>query len=476
MSLRTSLAWTYLAQVASFLISFASTVVIARLVSPRDFGILAMASAISTIIAVFLGFHLAKYIMREKEVSSEVLQSVFTVNVIMTLLYVVAILAGSFAAFRISHSADVGRFLLVFAIFPLLAMMEFVPAALCTRDARFGVISILSVLRAIVMAVTTIVLASRGFAYMSFAWAQVLAWLATSIGYNWLAWRPDAYRLRFKEIRPIITFGTQMMSVSGVAHLSTRVGEMVLGSLLGLASLGLYTRASNLTNQLYSNIYGAGSNVMFSRLSEELRTTGRIHDTYLRFMNLMLGLLWPMMFGVAVLAQPTIHILYGAKWQAAASPLALLMIAFAITVGIGMSAEIFILRHQTKQQVKIEMVRSLVGLALFSGAALISLPGAAAAKVAEAVLAALLYRKPMARLVGGPEGDLRRMYMESSLLTGAAVLPSLVLMWHYDWSPSTPVPLIVAAVSLGILFWAALIVSRRHPILVEASRMLRLRL
>lgn len=476
MSVRRSLAWTYIAQALSFFVTFGSTLVVARLVSPRDFGIFAMANAVSTIINVLMQFGLAKYLMRETEMTRELLRSVFTVNVIMSFLYTGMVIIGSLAAGRLFGSVEVGQFLLVFAIFPMFAMMEFIPAALCARDMRFGVISVIAVVRAVVMAVVTLALAFEGFAYMSFAWAQIAAWAATAVCYNIIVWRPDVWRLRVQGIRSILQFGTQMIGITGVGQLSTRAGEMVLGSMLGLTPLGLYTRASSLPTTLYSTVYTAGSNVIFSRLSQDLRETGAFNETYLRFMRLILGLLLPMMLGLAVLAQPIIFILYGAKWQAAATPLALLTIATAVTVAIGMTSELFILRRETRRQVKIEGVRAAAGFVLFAAGTMISLPAAAAAKLLESILAFFLYRKPMARMLGGPAGELPKVYREALLLSAAATLPSFVLMCWTNWSATTSLPAVAGSIGAGGLLWIALLVRRRHPIAMEAARILRVSL
>ena len=250
MSVRISIAWTYLSQAVCFVITFASTIVVARIVSPRDFGIFAMAVAVTTIINVLMQFGLAKYLMREAELSRELLRLVFTVNVLMSLLYSGSIFFGAYVAGHFFGSSEVSQFLFVFAFFPFLAMMEFIPAALCARDMRFGVIATMSLIRAVVMALATIGLAWLGFAYMSFAWAQVLAWVATSIGFNIAAWRPDVWKLRIKGIRAILQFGAQMIGISGIGQLSSRACEMTLGSLIGLTGLGLYSRASSLPTVL----------------------------------------------------------------------------------------------------------------------------------------------------------------------------------------------------------------------------------
>ena len=473
MSVRRSLAWTYLAQALSFFVTFGSTVVIARLVSPRDFGIFAMATAVSTIINVFMQFGLAKYVVREQELTQDVLRSVFTVNVMMSAVYIGAILIGSVAAGRLFGSPEVGRFLLVFAIFPLFAMIEFVPEALCTREMRFGTVAAIWVVRAMVLAITTLVLAYNGFSYMSFAWAQVIAWAVTASCFNVLIWRPDVWRLRFTGVRKILGFGAQMIGISGVGQLSTRLGEMALGSMLGLTPLGFYTRAAGLPASLYSTVYAAGSNVMFSRMSRELRETGALHVTYLRFMRMILGLLWPMLIGLAVVAQPVIHILYGTKWHAAATPLSLLAIGWAVTLGIGMTSELFVLRHQTQRQVKFESFKAVAGFLMFAAGTLISLPAAAGAKLAEAVLAFMLYRKPMAGLIGAPASEMRGVYTEGLWLSLAAILPSLALMVWTGWSPLTPLPMLIASIGSGGVLWAGLLWQRQHPIALEFVRLLR---
>lgn len=475
MSVRRSLAWTYSAQGLSFLISFSSTIVVARLVTPRDFGIFAMAGAVAIVINVLMQFGLAKYITREAEIGLEKLRAVFTVNVFMSLLYCGSLLIGALVARHMIGSDEVADFLLVFAIFPLFAMMEFIPAALSARDMKFGLIAVATVTRAVVVAGTTVALALLGYAYMSFAWAQVVTSLATALIFNVAVWRPEVWRLRFRGLRSIAQFGAQMIGISGINQFNVRGGEMALGSLLGLTSLGFYSRASSLPQTIYQNVLGPGSNVIFSKLAADLRETGAIHDTYVRFMRLLLALMWPMLLGIAVLAQPVIFVLYGSQWQEAAVPLALLAIATAATAALGLTGEVFILRGETGRQIRIEAIRAALGISIFIGGAMISLTMAAAARIAEALLAFLLYRRSLLRLVGGPRGPLRMIYLEAVLAAGLAIAPSFALMVWWSWSPNTPIAQIALAVLLGIAAWALFLVWRRHPLYLEVVNLLKVR-
>lgn len=451
---------------------FGSSIIVARLVTPRDFGIFGMAVAITTIINVLLQFGVSHYIMREREINRDILRSLFTVNSSLTLVYFVAIHVAALVCIH-SRSPEVGHFLQLFSLWPLISMFESIPNALCAREMRFGVISAISFLKAFVMFSVTIVFAYLGFAYLSFAWASVISALVTATAYNVVCFRPDIWKPRFVDFKKLVHFGIDMVGVGGLSQLSARGGEMALGTLLGLTSLGLYTRASNLPTTIYVNVYGVSTNVVFSRLSRDFRERGSFHETYFRFMRLLLGVLWPAMLGVAVLAEPLVHVLYGSRWQSAALPLALLMCATAVTLAIGMSAEVFVLRHQTRKQAKLEAARAVLSLALFIGGALISLPMAAAAKLAEVLLAYLVYRRLMDDLVGGPKGALEAVYAEALLLSTGAIAPPLVLMIYRDWTPSVSLLEMFAAVASGMMIWCFLLVLRQHPIIEEAKILLR---
>ena len=97
----------------------------------------------------------------------------------------------------------------------------------------------------------------------------------------------------------------------------------------------------------------------------------------------------------------------------------------------------------------------------------ISLPAAAAARLGEGIVAYFLYRPHMDRLIGISRGRLDRLYVECLALALVAVLPSLLLMLWSRFDAGTPLLLILAAVTLGVASWAALLVRLRHPVLEE---------
>ena len=467
MSVRKSLVWSYSAQALSFVVAFASSVVIARLVTPREFGIFAMAASISAFLGLVFGFGLSNLIVRDEEMPKDRLRSILAVSSSYTLFLCILLVTSGLLAKHVFNSPDVGDFLLVYALVPAVQMFELIPEAICRRNMRFQTISAISVMKTVTMAGSTIVLAILGYRHMSFAYAGLIATIASVATYNLLYWRESVYRPRLQGYRTILTFGLQMVSINGFGQLNNRISEMTLGSWLGLGALGLYSRASNLANQLQQNVYGVATGVIFVRMSMDFRETGKFDATYLRALRILLAVVWPMMLGMAVLSYPFINLLYGEKWLGAALPLTFLMLAYFTVLGIGMQWQVFVLRKETALQTKIEAIRAAAGVTMFCIGCLISLPAAAAARVGEAIVAYLLYRPHMDRLIGIPRGRLDRVYGECLILAGVAVLPSLGLMLWSRFDPDTPLIAVFASVMIGVLAWAALLIRMKHPVTEE---------
>jgi O-antigen/teichoic acid export membrane protein len=242
--------------------------------------------------------------------------------------------------------------------------------------------------------------------------------------------------------------------------------------MLGLASLGLYSRASNLASLIFQNLYGTATGVIFAQLSKTFRETGELRAPFLRGLEMILAVMWPLLIGLAVLSQPAVHILYGAKWQAAAQPLSLLMIAQFVILSFGMNWELFVLRDETARQTNYEIFRAVGGLVLFALGSLFGLSAAAAGRIGEATIGAVAYLPHMSRLSGASLPEFGKVYLESVLLTIAAVSPSLGLMLWSGWSPETSPILIALAVLSGLGLWALALKQLRHPFLNEILHVL----
>jgi O-antigen/teichoic acid export membrane protein len=184
--------------------------------------------------------------------------------------------------------------------------------------------------------------------------------------------------------------------------------------------------------------------------------------------EMVTALLWPAFVGLAILAGPFILRVYGERWVPAAVPLAMLAVASAIQVSITMTWEVFVACGELRTQTRIEFIRAGASLAMFIAGCAVSLPAAAATRIADALVAVLLYRGHLQRMTDTTFADFLPVYVRSGILTGLAVLPAAALMIIYKGSATTPLALAIATIAAGVVLWILGLVLLKHRLLAEA--------
>lgn len=458
-----------LSQGSLFVLQFGTSVVIARLLTPYEMGIFAVAVAVVGLLSILRALGLPAYLVRSPELSEALLASVFTVNAAIGVLLACGIAGLSVLGGALLGEPGVQRALLVMALVPLLGVFDFLPAALIERDGNFRTIAVMGIVRALVANGVALWLAFRGFSYMSLAYGQVASAVVSVAGFNAVGWRHVRLRPGLEDWRGLMRYALQMVGISGVTIFASRMSELILGRVLGLDALGLYSRASGLSGTLWDSVHLVILRIVFVDFSNQKRQGLSLRAGYLGVVRLATALLWPAFGGLAVVAGPVVLTLYGPAWTAAAVPLSLLSVSAAVLVAITMTWEVFNVSQETGRQARIEFVRAGVGLVLFGGGCLVGISGAAVARVVESCFSVALYRPHLERMTDTRWRDLVPIYGESALLTAAAILPACVAMSVYGWSPAAPLPVVGASVVAGMVAWAAAGFSLGHPLAREAQ-------
>ena len=471
-SVRGSLAWMMVSQSALFVLQFAASVIVARLLTPYDMGVFAVAASIAGLLSILRAMGLAGYIVRAVELTPTMLSTAFTINAILAVLVACIIVALSALGGALLNEPGVQQVLLVMAVLPLISIFEFLPAAAIERRGNFRAVAILGIVRSVIANAVTLAFALKGFSYMSLAYGQASATLVSAIGMSVIGRRDVRLRLGVTGWRDMIRYGLQMLAISGVNVLGGKMAELVLARLLGLSALGLFSRASGLTSMLWDNIHVLIARVVFVDFSEQRRRGLSLRSSYLRILQMVTALLWPAFAGLAVIAGPLIMALYGEAWVGAALPLSLLSVAAFIGVSVTMTWEVFVVSRETARQTRFEFIRAGVGFLLFVPGCLISINGAAASKIGESLFSMLLYRPHLQRMTDTSGADYVPIYRDSAILTVAAIFPACAVMTIFGWSPHAPLTVVLSAVVVGLLSWCVGLYILRHPIYDEALRLL----
>ena len=463
--------WTFSSQISNFVIQFATSIVVARLLSPKEMGVYAIAIAAIGIVQLFGSFNVGAYVIREGELSAETLDTAFTLNAIISAALGLIIFVSSYFAGWMLGDRMVVSVMQLLSMSPLISILSFRPSIMMQRAIQFRGISVLATISSGVAAFVTIVAAYEGQSSLSPAIGTVAASLVGTVGTVGIGWSYCSFRTSVYSWRPIMAFGLRLMSIGGVAATAVRISDLIVGHMLGLAALGLYSRATNLASMLFQNVYGSATRVIFVKLSEAQRNDDRVAETYLHGLRLITGVMGPINLGLAVLAGPAIHLLYGAKWIGAATPFAFLMIAQFISLSFAMNWELFVIRDELKAQTKIEIIRSVVGVISQTIGCFFSLAAVAASSIFDALVSLWLYNPHMSKLARKPRVAFYSIYAEVVGLSALATMPAFILMLIRNWQVNTPPIEVGASVLAGSVLWAAAIAKSKHPLRNEVERL-----
>lgn len=466
-SFRRSLAWLGASQIASFVIVFAGSVVLARFLTPYEMGVYAAAAAVLGILGALRAFGLPNIIIREPELTSSLASTAFTINAGLCLLSSLLLLMASRVAEYVYGDPSIERLLTVLAVLPTISILEFLPAAYLERIGAFQKISMISLGKVVISALVTVYLAYSGCSFMSIAWANLVASAFTAISFNVFGRDKVSLRLDLSEWRKIGTFGVQMLMINVLGAMVPRFFDLILGRIVGLEALGLWSRAWGLNNMLWDNIHVIVARVVFVDFSERQRRSLPLRESYLRVGEILTGVLWPAFTGLAIVSGPVVYTVYGPAWTGAATPLALMSLAGVILTAVTMIWEVYVVRGEIAAQIRFQVRRAAISLTLFVLGCFGGLHWAAASRLGDSFAAVMLAKADLQRMTGTEAADYPPIYLRSAVLAVAACLPAAALMQAHSWSVETSFIQVLGAVALGGLLWLIGLRLFRHPIYEE---------
>ena len=311
-----ALKWSVSGDVAEQVIRAGYAIVLARLLSPREFGLVAMVTVITQFVISIADLGFEEALVQWPDVSEAHRSSVFWLTLVVGAGLAVALFAGaqSIAAFYgVQEVAPLAA--LLSALFVLTAAGT-VPRAIVTRQLDFQSVAWLQCVTAVLACTCAVTLAWRGFGALSLAADLLLTEaLETLLYFAASAWRPRL-ACRFAALRELFSFSGYRVAGRTVTF-STQLDRLLIGKFLGSGALGLYGRAYNLTRIPLLYATRSISKVMFPSLVQIQGDVHRVGDVYLRTVGGVALLTFPMCMGLFAAAEPLIVGILGPQWREA---------------------------------------------------------------------------------------------------------------------------------------------------------------
>ena len=326
------------AQGVNFLVRVGSLTVLARLLSPKDFGLVGMVTVFTGVLLLFRDFGLASAAVQRATVSEAQLSTLFWINLVLGALLglVTVAMAPAIAAFY--HEPRLFAVTAVLAAGFLFNAAGIQHAAILQRRMQFTTLSVISIVSLIFGTAIAIGLATAGFRYWALVALSITSPLVATIGF-WTAtgWLPGMPQRRV-GIRSMFRFGGTLTLNGLIAYIAYNAEKVLIGRFWGADAVGLYGRAYQLVNIPTENLNSAIGEVAFSALSRLQDDPTRLRNYFLKGFSLVLGLTLPITIACALFADDLIFVVLGPKWKDAATILRLLaptILIFAIINPLG---------------------------------------------------------------------------------------------------------------------------------------------
>lgn len=309
------LYWSFFNQFSNYGMNFIVGVVMARLLSPSDFGITALPAVFMAIASTIQDGGLANALIRKKEVTNKDLSTTFYYSICLgVVLYLTLFLSAPLIA-DFYHTPILVSLIRVTAIGFLYSPLITPQNILLRRRLDFKTLTKISLVTRVFGATVGIVMAYVGYGVWSLVISNLLAGMFTLL-IAWLVvrWLPK-YGWSKESFKYLWGYGNKIMFSAIIENLYSNIAPVFIGKYYSPAQLGIYNRAQGYASMPSQNITGAINNVSFPVLSKMQDDTEKLAYNYRRMLRLSAFVIFPIMLMLSALARPLVITMITEKWE-----------------------------------------------------------------------------------------------------------------------------------------------------------------
>lgn len=309
------LVWSMIERFATQGVQFIFGIILARLLSPDDYGIIAMPLVFLSIAQCFIDSGFSTALIRKPDLTEADLSTAFYFNIgVGVVCYAILFLTSPLIA-DFYNTPILADLLKVTALATLFNPLCAVPQAILTRKIDFKTQAVVSLSGAIISGVIGLVMAFNGFGVWALVFQQVGGYAIRTI-LLWVLgrWKPQK-RWSWESFRYLWGFGSKMLGSGLLDTTYNNIYPIVIGKFFSANDLGNYTRAQQFSALPSSNITGVIQRVTFPVLSTIQDEDERLQRNYRKILRLSAFVIFPLMLMLSAVADPLVRVLLTDKWE-----------------------------------------------------------------------------------------------------------------------------------------------------------------
>lgn len=309
--------WTTVSSLVVAVLQVLQLIILAHFLSPSDFGLMALVSVVIGFSALFMDFGISAAIIHRQDITHIQLSSLYWLNVAAGAVLFAAVVAVSPYVAGFYDEPELTRLIRILAVTFIITGFGNQYAVLLQKELQFDLIAKIQVLSVAVSFAVSIVLAAMGYGVYALVYATLLKTFLSSalnIAAGIRAHRPGL-AFRHREIGPMLSFGLFQMGERTVNYVNLQIDTIIIGKLLGVEALGIYNVAKNLALRPAQIINPVVTRVAFPVMAKVQDDIPRLRQIYLKTVNYLGSVNFPVYILIALTAEPLIGLLFGERWH-----------------------------------------------------------------------------------------------------------------------------------------------------------------
>lgn len=447
-----SLVWKFLERVCAQAVNLVVSIILARLIAPEQYGVIALTTIFITISNVFVESGLGTSLIQKKNADSKDFSTVFYCNIVMSIIMYLVIFFIAPLAAKFYSSPILTPVLRVLGITVLIAGVKSIQCSYVSKNMMFKKFFVSTFIGTVISAIIGIWMAYNGYGVWSLVVQQLSNTLFDTI-ILWITvkWRPTL-EFSFKRLKVLYGFGWKMLCSSLIDTVYNEIYGLSIGKIYTTEQLAYYNRGNQFPKLITVNIDGSISSVMLPTLSKEQDNKQKVKSMMRRAIKTSSFLLFPLMIGLAVVAKPLVSILLTDKWLPAVPLMQLLCFSYMLWPIHTINLQAINALGRSDIFLKLEVIKKIVGVT----ALIISIPFGIKfmvfMKIVTSIIATFINAHPNKKLV-----DYSYLEQITDILPALAISIAMGLIVYFiNLLPISSIMILIIQILLGVIIYLGL--------------------
>jgi O-antigen/teichoic acid export membrane protein len=352
--------WSFTENFTGQGITFLIGVILARILSPREFGLIGMTGVVFAIIQTFVDSGFSQALIRRDKCTDSDYNTVFIFNLgVAVLLLGIVYWVAPFVALFFSEG-ELSPIIRVLSISVILYSLSIVQTTKLIKKLDFKTLAKISLGSSLVSGIIAVYLAYHGFGVWSLVWRLLISqFLSTSILWLHNRWMPHR-GFDFVAFKELFTFGSKLLFASFINVVFDKANSIVVGRYYNPVTLGYYLRADQISNLPSSQITNVIQRVSYPILVELGNDLDRMRNGFRKLIQVSTVIIFPIMCGLSAVAEPFVLTLLGDRWSPCILYLRIVSIAMMLYPLHAINLNVLNVKGRSDLFLRLEIIKKVV--------------------------------------------------------------------------------------------------------------------